>query len=328
MVTVKRVRLRRRKGAPPQDEFLRAVKASGKRPQRTQAAKPERSAAPPKGTVPAGPPAPADGSASPRLDIELDEARRRAATAEATLAQLRDESERRLVDARVAIETEREARAEAERELEAARTEIEAKPDGPSPVQLEAEQDLERRRQELLEAERVAREERELWEEEAASETARRVEELAAAERRVAQARAQQEVPAPAPVTAAPAPRQESPAPRQDVRAPRRAAPLPPRDAGPVPPPPAPQVASAGAAAQGPFGRIRRRLGGSAAAAPLACATCARETPGSTIRDARAEGWAVGDSKRLICPQCQADGWHFPPAGSVPFRDPPERRPA
>lgn len=94
-------RNRRRGGPPPGGEFLEAL-ATGK---------------PPPDPDQAGEPAPAGPSEGPDPAERVADAERRAGTAEELLAQMRDEAEGRLAEARAAIEHERARRLEAEQLL-------------------------------------------------------------------------------------------------------------------------------------------------------------------------------------------------------------------
>jgi len=96
------------------------------------------------------------------------------------VAQVREEAERRLADARSAIERERERRIAAEQALEASRDAGHVEGDAA---------ELVRRRDEAVEAEQTLREERERWEETADRQAERRARELAEAERRITEAR-------------------------------------------------------------------------------------------------------------------------------------------
>ncbi len=240
------------------------------------------------------------------LGAALSEAEARADGAEAALVQVRDEADRRLDDARAAIERERQQRTAVEQRLEQAqeelarrRAELEERERDLSEQLAQTERvanDELNREEELGEEEKQMRERWVRWQVDAQREAERRVAELAEAERRIAAARAALD-------EAQDAAHGTSPGepPRVELPTPEEAA-----------------TETQPAAGRRPPGRVRRLLG-RRSAQPAACATCGRAFAGDGAEEA-AGRWEVGLRGGAICPQCQAEGWHYPDGALVPVR--------
>jgi hypothetical protein len=303
------VRRKAQRRVRPEDEFLRALKARGGAPPREV---PEPPPADGDGRGPSDPPDPLpDAPAAPETqpgpiaEGDLADIERRAAAAEAALQQVREEAERRLADARVTIEHEREARLAAEGRLATEPTHSAPAPAEIFELQRQMVETLQERMAALEESERHLREERERWETDAQQNAERRAAELATAERRIAEARAQM-------------PAESGSLPAEPVE---RANLAPP----PVPPPPAddaPHSPSIGLIQPRPARGGLRWLGTRRQARGyIACTTCAREFAGSAGQ-ATATGWLVVDKTRVLCDECRRGGWDFPAGSSVPLREP------
>lgn len=279
-----RVRRRRANSTPgrPEDEFLRALKS--RQEQEKQEAGDRATAPEGPGERVATPGAHAAETSGAQVEIltgRVAEAERRAESAEQAVAQAREESERRLADARAAIEREREARVALEKRVHDEQDRAQREASHAQPADRQMSEELEERRRAVAEAERDAREERQRWEEDARVQVERRAAELAEAERRIAEARA-----ALAREPGAATPRGEEidlPRPKGSILERLRR------------------------------GLTRRRL-------DTECITCGSELAAASVSELRANGWAVGSDGRALCSDCQSEGWHFPHGAALPFR--------